>query len=264
MIELDLYVLLMLGAVAFVAGFVDSIAGGGGLLTVPALFIAGLDPVYALGTNKLQGCMASFSATIAFARARLIDWKSAIPLTLISAVGGTLGTLSVNYIPNHWLQLIIPVLLIAVALYFALSSGLSDARAKARLSVGAFSFTIPPLVGFYDGLFGPGAGSFYMLGLVTLLGFGMLKATAHTKLLNFGSNFASLCVFALKGYVILPIGLTMAVGSFLGAQLGSKLAMRIGARLIRPLLVVVCCAMAIKLLSDANNPLHLLIVSWFA
>lgn len=263
MIELDLYILLSLGAVAFVAGFVDAIAGGGGLLTVPALVIAGLDPVHALGTNKLQGCVAAFSATAAFARARLIEWKSALPLALISGIGGILGTISVEIIPNHWLQLMIPVLLVAVALYFALSPGLGDASIRARIPVGVFSFTVPPLIGFYDGLFGPGAGSFYMLGFVTLLGFGIIKATAHTKLLNFGSNFASLCVFAYKGYVILPIGLTMALGAFLGAQVGSRLAMRIGAKLIRPLLVVVCCAMAFKLLSDPDNPLHVMIAHWF-
>ncbi|WP_407066904.1 TSUP family transporter [Hohaiivirga grylli] len=262
--ELDLYVLLSLGAVAFLAGFVDSIAGGGGLLTVPALVIAGLDPVHALGTNKLQGCMASFSATIAFARAKLIEWKSALPLALISAAGGILGTFSVEIIPNYWLQFMIPVLLVVVAFYFALSRGLGDSRIRARMSVGAFTFTIPLIVGFYDGVFGPGAGSFYMLGFVTLLGFGIIKATAHTKLLNFGSNFASLCVFSIKGYVILPIGLTMAVGAFLGAQIGSRLAMRIGPKLIRPLLVIVCCAMASKLLMDPANPLHAIIVGWLS
>lgn len=263
MIELDLYILLSLGAVAFLAGFVDSIAGGGGLLTVPALILAGLDPIYALGTNKLQGCVASFSATVAFARARLIDWRSATPLALIAAVGGTLGTFSVEILPTHWLQLMIPILLVAVALYFALSPGIGEARIKARMPVGAFAFIVPPIVGFYDGIFGPGAGSFYMLGLVTLLGYGIIKATAHTKLLNFGSNFASMCLFAFKGYIIVPIGLTMAVGAFLGAQIGSRLAMRIGARLIRPLLVVVCCAMALRLLIDPANPLHKMMATWF-
>lgn len=123
MIVLDLYILLSLGAVAFLAGFVDSIAGGGGLLTVPALILAGLDPIYALGTNKLQGCVASFSATVAFARARLIDWRSATPLALIAAVGGTLGTFSVEILPTHWLQLMISILLVAVALLFRTVSG---------------------------------------------------------------------------------------------------------------------------------------------
>lgn len=131
------------------------------------------------------------------------------------------------------------------------------------MPMSAFAFIVPPIVGFYDGIFGPGAGSFYMLGLVTLLGDGIIKATAHTKLLNFGSNFASMCLFAFKGYIIVPIGLTMAVGAFLGAQIGSRLAVRIGARLIRPLLVVVCCAMAIRLLIDPANPLHKMMAAWF-
>ena len=115
------------------------------------------------------------------------------------------------------------------------------------------------MIGFYDGLFGPGAGSFYMLAFVSLAGFGVLKATAHTKLLNFASNIGGFIVFAIAGVVYWKIGLMMGVAQFLGARLGASLAIRIGARLIKPLLVIICLALAVKLLADPANPLRQLI-----
>ncbi|MEQ1714158.1 MAG: TSUP family transporter, partial [Hyphomicrobium sp.] len=113
-----------------------------------------------------------------------------------------------------------------------------------------------PAIGFYDGLFGPGTGTFFMLGLVTLLGMGVLRATVHTKIANAGSNLGSLAVFAAMGAIDLKIGLAMAAGAFTGAQIGARLAMRFGSGLIRPLLVVVCCALAFRLLSDPANPVR--------
>jgi len=247
----------ILGGVAFIAGFVDSIAGGGGLLTLPALMLAGLSPVEALGTNKFQSVFGAGSATISFARARQIDWRSALPYAFASAAAGACGALIATSISREVLSAIMPVILVVVALYFALSRRMSDVEVKARMNPLLFGFTVPLAVGFYDGCFGPGAGSFYMLGFVTLLGYGVIKATAHTKLLNFGSNFGSLMVFSINGAFVIPIGLSMAIGAFLGAQLGSRAAMRFGSRLIRPLLIIICISMAIRLLFDPENPLRL-------
>ncbi len=256
MAGLEWEIVAALGAVALLAGFIDSIAGGGGLLTLPALILAGLDPISALGTNKLQGAFASGSATVAFARARLIDWKSALPFALIAMVAAARGAQSAKVLSAQFLDGLIPILLLAVAVYFIFSPRMRDQDAKARLSPVAFAFTTPLVIGFYDGIFGPGAGSFYMLGFVTLFGYGVVRATAHTKLLNFGSNLGSLAVFAFSGAVVVPVGLAMAVCAFVGAQIGSRVAMRLGARVIRPLLVIVCCAMAIKLLSNPDNPVR--------
>src|SRR5262249_38189493 len=114
-----------------------------------------------------------------------------------------------------------------------------------------------PAIGFYDGVFGPGTGSFFMLAFVTLAGFGMLKATAHTKLLNLGSNIGALIVFASYGATLWKVGLLMGAGQFLGPQLGSRVAMRIGAKVIKPLLVMVCLAFATKLTADPLNPLRI-------
>jgi uncharacterized membrane protein YfcA len=247
-------VIAAIAAVALLAGFIDAIAGGGGLLTVPALLLAGLDPVQAIATNKLQGSFGTASATVAFARAGLIEWRSAWGFALVALVSSVAGALGVHLLPRPVLEAGIPVLLVVMALYFALSRKMSDADAKARVPALAFGLTVPVAVGFYDGIFGPGAGSFYMVAFVTLLGYGVVRATAHTKLVNCASNVGSLGLYAATGAVVWPIGLVMAGSALIGAQIGSRLAMRLGSRLIRPLLVLVSAAMAIRLLLDPANP----------
>ncbi len=148
------------------------------------------------------------------------------------------------------------VLLVAVAGYAWRRPGLGEIQrlrwSGSRHYVAAVLAAVG--IGFYDGIFGPGAGSFYMLAFVTLLGYGVVKATAHTKLVNFASNFGSLLLYAATGAVVWPIGLAMSAASLLGAQIGSRLAMRLGSRLIRPLLVLVSSLMALRLLLDPANP----------
>ncbi|QFU18221.1 TSUP family transporter [Microvirga thermotolerans] len=243
-----------LAAVSLVAGFVDSIAGGGGLVTVPALLLAGLDPAQAIATNKVQGTFAAASATYTFGRKGLIAWASAWRFALVAFASGIAGALCVRFLPRPVLDGLIPVLLIAIALFFAFSPSVRNEDAHARMGALAFGATVPVAVGFYDGIFGPGAGSFYMLAFVTLLGYGVVRATAHTKLLNLCSNLGSLFLYAATGAVVWPVGLLMAGASLLGAQIGSRLAMRHGARIIRPLLVAVSGLMALRLLLDPANP----------
>lgn len=259
MIDLTIQTIALLAVAAFIAGFIDSIAGGGGLVTVPALLLAGLSPVESLGTNKLQGLFGSGSATLAYAAKGQVDPKRQARPALLAFAGGALGALAATVVPADVLSAALPVVLIAIALYFALKPNMNDVDRAERLSPFLFSLTLVPLVGFYDGLFGPGAGSFYMLAFVTLAGYGVLKATAHTKLLNFASNIGGFVVFAAVGVIHWKIGVMMGVAQFLGARVGALLAVRIGARLIRPLLVVVCVALAIKLLADPTNPLRALI-----
>lgn len=262
--SVDLELLATLFAVAAIAGAFDAIAGGGGLLTVPALLLAGLDPVAALATNKLQGAISSISATTAFARRGLIEWRTALPVAIGAAVAGLAGALCASLLSPRFLAALVPILLIVIALYFGFSRGLKAHDAPARLPLIAFAAGVAPVIGFYDGIFGPGAGAFYMIAFVGLLGYGTLKATAHTKLANAASNVGALSLFVAKGAVVWPLGLAMAAGAFIGAQIGSRLAIRFGAKLIRPLLVVMSCLMAIKLLSDAHNPLRELAARLFA
>lgn len=257
MIEPTIEIVLLLAAAGLVAGFVDAIAGGGGLITVPALLLAGLGPVEALGTNKLQALFGSGSAMLAYARNGHVDPRRQLPAFALSLAGSALGAAAASVAPGEILEAVLPLLLIAIAAYFAVKPRLSDVDRAERLGPTAFLLTVPPAIGFYDGMFGPGTGSFFMLAYVALAGYGVLKATAHTKVLNFASNVGAFFVFAAVGAVAWKIGLVMAAGQLVGARLGSALAMRTGARLIKPLLVVVSLALAIRLLADPANPLRI-------
>jgi uncharacterized membrane protein YfcA len=248
-IATDLALLLILAAL--LAGFVDAIAGGGGLITVPALLLAGASPVEALATNKLQGTFGSATATLAYARAGHVRLRDQAGMAVISGVGGALGALVAHLIPAEVLRIIMPVILIGVAAFFALRKGLTDDDRVERMRPGVFTLTAVPLIAAYDGLFGPGTGSFFMIAFVALAGYGVLKATAHTKLLNFASNLGSLAVFAFSGATWWVVGFAMALGQVAGAAIGARVAMRVGARVIRPLLVVTSTAMALRLIWQA-------------
>ena len=248
--------LALLALVGFAAGFVDAIAGGGGLITLPVLALAGLDPVAAVATNKLGGVFGSGSATLAFARAGKIDLATMSGSALAALIGGAAGAVALPYAPRQALSAALPFVLIAVALYFALAPEMGSKLGKARIGPRLAALTLAPAIGFYDGVFGPGAGSFYMIGFFALAGFGLIGAIAAARVANFGSNAGSLAVYALGGHIALAPGLAMGLGAFLGARIGAHSALRAGARLARPLIVVVCCAMALKLASAPGAPLR--------
>ena len=251
MFEVATHLALLLILAAFVAGFVDSIAGGGGLIAMPMLLIAGATPLEALATNKLQGAFGAGTATVAYARAGHVRLKDQFGMAAVSALAAAAGALVAKSMPADALRIIMPVILVAVAAFFALKPGLSDRDRVQRLSPALFTFTAVPLIAAYDGFFGPGTGSFFMLAFVMLAGFGMLKATAHTKMLNFASNIGSLAIFIPSGAMWWGVGLTMSLAQIAGATLGAKMAMKIGARLIKPLIVTVSVAMALRLLWQA-------------
>ncbi len=245
---MDLSLIAGLVAAAIAAGFVDSIAGGGGLITVPVLMLAGMTPEQALATNKLQGSFGAATAAVSYGRSGLVDLRRQLPTAALAFAAGGAGAALVTALPTEVLRLALPVVLIGIALFFALKPGLNDLDRAARLSPALFGLTLVPAIGFYDGLIGPGAGAFYMLGFVMLAGHGVLRATAHTKLLNFASNLGGLAVFAFSGHPVWLLGLLMGAGQILGAALGARLALRSGARIIKPLLVVTSTALAARLL----------------
>ena len=251
MFEVATHLALLLILAAFVAGFVDAIAGGGGLIAMPMLLIAGASPLEALATNKLQGAFGAGTATLAYARAGHVRLKDQLGMALVSALAAAGGALVAKAMPADVLRIIMPVILVGVAAFFALKPGLSDDSRAERMAPGVFAFSAVPLIAAYDGFFGPGTGSFFMLAFVMLAGFGMLRATAHTKLLNFASNIGSLAVFIPSGAMWWGVGIGMGLAQMAGAALGAKMAMRIGARLIKPLIVVVSVAMALRLLWQA-------------
>lgn len=262
MVELAPEIIALLCLAAVAAGFVDAIAGGGGLITVPALLAAGIPPVAAIATNKVQASFGTASATWSYWRAGRIDFgilKWPLAATL---VGAGLGAFAVTVVDTRWLMVLLPVLLIAIALYFLFGPKASDEDAHARLTPLAYS-AVAGGIGFYDGFFGPGTGSFFALSLVTLMGMGLTRATAHTKALNLMSNVISVVVLAAGGHVLWLLGGCMAVGQVIGGRLGAHSAMRFGPRLIRPLLVIISLGMVAKLLSDPANPLRIMVAGWF-
>ena len=246
--EVSLHLAALLICAAFRAGFVDAFAGGGGLITVPALLLAGASPVEALATNKLQGAFGAGTAAISYARAGHVRPMDQLGMAAVSAIAGAGGAMVAHLMPAEVLRLIMPVILVAVALFFAFKPGLTDLDRVERVKPAVFTFTAVPLIAAYDGFFGPGTGSFFMLAFVMLAGFGVLKATAHTKMLNFASNVGSLAVFVSTGATWWVVGFAMAAAQIAGATLGARLAMRVGARLIKPLLVVTSTAMALRLI----------------
>lgn len=246
MFEVTFDLLLMLLGAAFLAGFVDAIAGGGGLITLPALLLAGASPIEALSTNKVQGSFGAATAAIAYARAGQVDLRAQRVPAAMALVAGLIGAFLATRLPMETLHLIIPVILIAVALFFALKPGLTDDDQVERIKPAVFTALFVPLVGTYDGMIGPGAGAFYMIGFVTLAGYGILKATAHTKVLNFSSNIGGLAVFAIFGATWWLTGIAMGIAQVAGAALGAKLALRVGAAVIRPLLVITAVALALR------------------
>ena len=254
--DLGLLILLFLFAAAVLAGFIDAIAGGGGMVTIPAMLLAGLPPLQVLGTNKLQSLFGSGSASLAYARHGHVDLRGQLPMALMAALGAALGALLATVVPAWVLKAILPFLLIGIALYFGFKPDIGEVDRHRRLSTTAFALTFVPVIGFYDGVFGPGTGSFLMLGFIALAGYGVLKATAHTKFLNFGSNLGAFVVFLAHGAILWKVGLVMGAGQFLGAQLGSRYAMKRGAKIIKPLLVIVSLALAVRLLADPTHPLR--------
>lgn len=245
-LPLWLYPLLLL--TGFAAGFVDSVAGGGGLMTLPVLLNLGLPPQVALGTNKLQATFGSGTATWHYGRAGLIDFRACWLGVLCTLIGATAGTLLVSQVSSEGLKQLIPWLLLAIAAYVLFQPRLGESDLRGRMGPHPFHLLFGFVIGFYDGFFGPGTGTFWAMAYMMFLGFNMTRATAHTKVMNFTSNAASLAVFMAGGQVHVPAGICMGVGQVLGARLGSRVVIRKGTRLIRPIFITAVIAVTGRLL----------------
>jgi uncharacterized membrane protein YfcA len=240
------YPVLFLTALA--AGFVDAIAGGGGLITIPVLLNLGLPPQLALGTNKLQASFGSGSAAWHYARAGLVDVRACWAGVICSFVGAVFGTLAVQCLSQALLQRGLPWLLAGIALYLLLQPRAGTAPGRARLQPATFYFLFGLAIGFYDGFFGPGTGTFWTMALILWLGYDLTRATAHTKLFNFASNIASLAAFLLAGNVLFAAGLVMAAGQLAGSWLGAHCVITRGTALVRPVFLTMVLALIAKLL----------------
>lgn len=245
--NLEWWHFLLLALAGAAAGFIDAIAGGGGLISLPALLWAGLPPQVALGTNKLQSSCGTLLAAAHYTRAALIQWRSlrlAAAITFIAAAG---GAWAVAIMDPAVLRRIVPALLIAVAIYTLLNRKLGERPRAPRIGMTAFALIFGTLLGFYDGFFGPGTGSFWMLACVLTLGQELRAAAGTTKALNLASNLASLIAFAFAKCLRFDVGFAMIAGQLVGARLGSRLVIAHGARVIRPLFITVALVLALRL-----------------
>ena len=248
--KISLINIVFLCLAGFFAAMVDSIAGGGGIISLPAYLLAGIPPHIALGTNKFSSTAGAFTSSRKFIKSGNVNFsiiKYLIPFTLL---GSALGVNTVLKINQKYLSTVVLVLILFVGLYtlFSKNIGLRDNLKPVtsyRLFVGiliAFS------LGFYDGFFGPGTGSFLIFGLINIFGFNFVRASGNAKVLNFISNFSALVMFGIRGQIYYLIGLPVAICMVAGAHVGTKLALRNGAKFIKPIFVAMSLAVAVKLL----------------
>jgi len=236
----------MLFAVAVFAGFIDTLAGGGGLITIPALILAGIPPLLALGTNKFQAFIGSGTASLMMFRKKKITFHEVKYLMLMAFIGSTIGTICIQFIDVAILSFVIPVVLFLTGIYFIFMPKASDIDRKPKISESSYKYTAVPFIGFYDGMFGPGTGSFLSLSAIALRGMDLIKATATAKPMNFATNIASVFVFLIYGQVIFTIGIIMMIGQAIGAYIASHFLLKINPLHLRIIVIIMCFVMLIK------------------
>ncbi|KEO83248.1 membrane protein [Tumebacillus flagellatus] len=248
---MSLGMLLFVMAAGFVASFVDSVVGGGGLISVPALLLTGLPTQVVLGTNKLAGTLSSFTSTVSFIRSGKVNFGLVKYLFPLSLLGSAAGVLVVKITPSDFLQPIVIVMLVAVTIYTLFRKNWGDQSTYKGLTkkVAVLGALAALGMGFYDGFFGPGTGSFLLFIFLTL-GFDFVGAAGNSKVLNFGSNLAGMVTFMSLGLVNYAYGIPMAVAMILGALVGSRVAIRKGASYVKPLFICVSVLMIGKQLYD--------------
>jgi uncharacterized membrane protein YfcA len=239
--------IVLLSLASLGAGTVDAIAGGGGLITLPALLSAGLLPHAALGTNKGQSVWGSFAATVAFWRAGRIDRKQALYAFPLGFGGSYAGAMVVSSIDKDTLKPIVIAMLIGAAILLVVRKPSATEDTRSRPLVAA---ALAVCIGAYDGFFGPGTGTFLIVGFVSLCGRSLVHASADAKVVNFGSNLAAVVVFTQRGLIHWDVALPMAVGQLAGGLIGAHFAMRGGERIVRVCVIAVSGAMIVKLALD--------------
>lgn len=236
--------LILLFITGLVAGLVDAIAGGGGLITVPVLLSTGMSPSVALGTNKLQSSVGTLMAVRHFHGRGFLSFREFSHGLCFCAIGALLGASTTTFMNPHFFKLIVPYLLFSILAYMMIAPRLNRQLTffTARMAPSVFYFLFGVSLGFYDGFFGPGTGAFWMFAFMFFMGFDILKATAHTKLFNLTSNLVALAFFIVMNCVDYRVGFCMAAGQWIGGSLGARLAIYKGAQLIRPLFLTMVFA----------------------
>lgn len=247
--------ILLLGIAAFLAGLVDAVVGGGGLIQLPALFsfLPGTAPATLLGTSKLAGIWGTSVAAVNYTRAVRLQWTVVAPAALIAFMFSFAGAFTVTHLPPTYLRMALPFVLCALAIYTFKKKDFGTHH-RPLLSASQeklMAMLVGASIGFYDGFFGPGTGSFFIFLFVRWFGYDFLRASASAKVLNVACNAAALCWFGYSGNLIWQLGLAMAVCGVLGSLCGSQLAIRHGSGFVRKMFLLVVSALILKSGYDA-------------
>lgn len=246
---------VMLGVAAFAAGLVDAVVGGGGLIQIPVLFsvFGTTAPATLLGTSKLAGIFGTAAAAVNYARRVSIAWSTAAPAAMAAFLFAFIGAYTVTKIPPDFMRTLLPIVLVAVAVYtfWRKDFGSIHAPLHAGTKERLMAMGVGALIGFYDGFFGPGTGSFLVFLFVRFFGFDFLAASAVAKVVNVACNFAALMWFGYSGHLLWQLGLMMAACQVAGSLLGTRLAMKHGSGFVRRLFLVVVTILIFKTGYDA-------------
>ncbi len=245
--DLTVYQYLMLFLGAALSGLVDAIAGGGGIISMPVLLSVGIPPHAAIATNKLQASFGSFTSMMRYRHSGLVSLRRVFIGIVFTAIGATTGALLIQRVDASALSKVIPFVLLALLIYTIASPKLGAEDTPRKMAEPLLFICFGLLLGFYDGFFGPGTGSFWTIALATLAGYNLKKATAATKAMNFTSNIISLIVFLFSGKVIIAVGLLMGAGQFAGSWVGTHLVITRGTKFIRIFFILVVAATIINL-----------------
>ncbi len=246
--EFAFWIYPLLFATGLAAGLVDSIAGGGGLISRPMLLTLGLPVPAALGTNKFQSMCGTFSASRHYVSQGLIDFRACRVGLIATFVGALIGVLTVQRIDSQVLARLIPWLLALIFMYTVFRPKVGEQDHPPRMRNTTFYVVFGLTMGFYDGFFGPGAGLFWTISLIVVQGQNFAKATGYTKVMNLVSNIVSVAIFAYAGLIHYGAGIATGVGQVIGARLGSGLVLKKGAGFIRPIFLIVVGLMLLRLL----------------
>jgi uncharacterized membrane protein YfcA len=259
-LDLPALTLALLVLAAFAAGWVDAVVGGGGLVQLPALLIglpADTPPAAVLGTNKVSSVFGTATSSVTYALKMRPDWRTVLPLVLSAAAGAAGGAELAKFLPRAYFTPVVLVALIGVGLYTWRRPQLG--LTSARLHQGSAHYGRTSLIGLgvgaYDGFLGPGTGSFFVILLVGVLGYGFLEASAKAKIANLATNLSAITVFALHGSVLWALGLTMGAANLLGGLLGARTALRYGNGFVRKVFLLVLAALIVKLSYDTYQQL---------
>lgn len=250
--ELTWTAFLIVCPFVFLAGFVDSIAGGGGLISLPAYLMSGLPPHYAVGTNKMSSICGTFVSTIRYARNGCVIANLVLPSVAAALIGSAFGAQLVLMADEKWIRYLLLVVVPVVAvLLFVKKDALEDREEEMPYGKRACLVSVISLaVGVYDGFYGPGTGTFLALSFTGIARLNVKHATGNAKCVNLASNLAALTTFLLNGNVVVPLGIAAALCNMAGGYLGSGLVVSKGARIVRPLLLVVMVLLLFKVITD--------------